>query len=110
VNRVNTKVELRFKPKDAHWIPVEMRDRFIALNQSRINNDGDMVITSQAQRKQDQNLEDCVSKLKQYLDQASLIPKERIATEVPEHENEKRIEVCPSFNNCFSIHFSLYMC
>lgn len=93
VNHVNTKVELRFKPREAAWIPDEMRARFLEMNASRINNAGEMVITSQRQRKQDQNLEDCVAKLKQYLDEASWIPKERIATEVPEYENEKRIKV-----------------
>lgn len=93
MNHVNTKVELRFKPKEAQWIPEAMLQRFLDLNASRINKDGDMVITSQRQRKQDQNLEDCVAKLKQYLDEASWIPKERIATDVPEYENEKRINV-----------------
>lgn len=93
VNHVNTKVELRFKPAEAHWIPVEMRQRFIDMNKGRINKEGDMIITSQRERKQDANLEDCVAKLKQYLNEASWIPKERIATEVPEYENVKRIEV-----------------
>lgn len=93
VNRVNTKVELRFKPEEAHWIPIEMRQRFIDMNRSRINKEGDMIISSQRERKQDLNLEDCVAKLKQYLEEASWIPKERIATEVPEYENVKRIEV-----------------
>lgn len=93
VNHVNTKVELRFKPADANWIPEEMRQRFIDMNKSRINKEGQMIITSQRERKQEQNLEDCVAKLKQYLNEASWIPKERIATEVPEYENTKRIEV-----------------
>jgi protein subunit release factor B len=92
VNHVNTKVELRFKPSEAHWIPIEMRQRFIDMNANRMNKEGEMIITSQRERKQEQNLEDCVAKLKQYLVQASYIPKERIATEVPEHENEKRIQ------------------
>lgn len=97
VNCVNTKVELRFKPAEAHWIPFEMRQRFIDLNASRMNKEGQMIITSQRERKQEQNLEDCVAKLKQYLNEASFIPKERIATEVPEHENEKRLKVRLSF-------------
>lgn len=93
VNHVNTKAELRFKPIEAHWIPDEMRERFIAMNQHRMNKEGFLIITSQRERKQEQNVEDCVAKLKQYLNEASWIPKERIATEVPEHENEKRIHV-----------------
>lgn len=97
MNHVNTKVEMRFKPADAQWIPIEMRQRFIDMNKSRINKEGEMIVTSQRERKQEQNLEDCVAKLKQYLNEASFIPKERIATEVPEHENLKRIDVrfCP---------------
>lgn len=103
VNHVNTKVELRFKPAEAHWIPFEMRQRFIDLNANRINKEGEMIITSQRERKQEQNLEDCVSKLKQYLKEASFIPKERIATEVPEHENEKRLKVCNFVQSTFFV-------
>lgn len=100
VNHVNTKAELRFKPSEAYWIPDEMRDRFISMNQHRMNKDGYLIITSQRERKQEQNVEDCVAKLKQYLNEASWIPKERIATEVPEHENEKRLHVrCIRFSS-----------
>lgn len=94
VNHVNTKVELRFKPNEADWIPKEILYRFIEQNENRINKDGEMIITSQKERKQNLNLDDCVKKLRSYLEQASYLPKERIKTKVPEYENDNRLDVC----------------
>lgn len=93
VNKLNTKAEVRFKPKDADWIPKVMLDRFIELNASKINKDGEMIITSIRHRLQAQNLKDCLDKLREYLEEASLIPKERIATEMPQYAKEKRLFV-----------------
>eukprot|EP01122_Echinamoeba_exundans_P015448 TRINITY_DN7339_c0_g1_i1.p1 TRINITY_DN7339_c0_g1~~TRINITY_DN7339_c0_g1_i1.p1 ORF type:complete len:196 (-),score=25.43 TRINITY_DN7339_c0_g1_i1:25-612(-) len=91
VNKLNTKAEVRFKPKDADWIPKVMIDRFIELNASKINKDGEMVITSIRHRLQAQNLKDCLDKLREYLEEAAIIPKERIATEMPQYAKEKRL-------------------
>lgn len=93
VNHVNTKVEIRFKPAEADWIPEEMLERFISLNKNRINKNGEMIITSQKFRKQNQNLEDCIEKLESLLEEASWVPKERIETKPPEYAKEKRLKV-----------------
>lgn len=47
VNKVATKVELRFIPKDADWLPEEIKQRFIELNKHRINKDGEFILVSQ---------------------------------------------------------------
>jgi protein subunit release factor B len=96
VNKLNTKAEVRFKPKDADWIPKVMIDRFIELNATKINKDGEIVITSIRHRLQAHNLKDCLEKLREYLEEAAIIPKERIATEMPEYAKQKRLSVCIS--------------
>lgn len=77
VNKVNSKAEIRFKVETAEWIPFEVRERLKQLQSHRINKNGELVITSQEQRSQLQNREDCMDKLREYLEDAFLEPKER---------------------------------
>jgi len=51
-----------------------------------------MVVTSSVHRTQHHNLEDAFRKLKRYLDDACVVPKERVATEVPDYAIEQRIK------------------
>lgn len=50
VNKLNTKAEIRFKVLEADWIPVEARQRLFQYNQNKMNNDGELIITSQEHR------------------------------------------------------------
>jgi peptidyl-tRNA hydrolase ICT1 len=50
VNKVNTKAEIRFHVMSANWIPQEVRKRLSEYQVGKINNDGELVITSQEQR------------------------------------------------------------
>ena len=63
VNKVNTKVELRFLLDDARWIPAEVRSRIKQNEAGRINKEGYMTVTSQEYRTQAQNRKDAVRKL-----------------------------------------------
>ena len=67
VNKVNSKAEIRFKVETAEWIPLEVRTRLIEQRSNRINKNGELVITSQEQRSQAQNRDECFAKLKEYL-------------------------------------------
>lgn len=107
VNKLNTKAEVRFKPKEADWIPKLMLDRFLELHSSKLNKEGEFVITSIRHRLQAQNLKDCLEKLREYLEEASFIPKERIPTDMPQYAIEKRlyvrqIDVYPGFELLFT--------
>jgi peptidyl-tRNA hydrolase ICT1 len=50
VNKVNTKAQLRFHVESAKWIPVDTRVRLAEQQGHRMNNDGELLITSQEQR------------------------------------------------------------
>lgn len=67
VNKVNTKVEIRFHLDSSSWIPREVRDRLKTNEANRINNEGYMVITSQEYRTQVQNRKDAMKKLEDIL-------------------------------------------
>ena len=80
VNKVETKVEIRFLLADADWIPLETRDRLRYLARGRINREGEIVISSERFRSQSQNLADCMARLQELIEEASRRPKRRIPT------------------------------
>lgn len=63
VNKVNTKVDIRFKLANATWMPILARKCLKEAEQARINNAGELVVTSERTRTQGENFEDCVDKL-----------------------------------------------
>jgi protein subunit release factor B len=77
VNKLNTKAELRFHVDLATWIPTEVRGRLHELQGNKINNSGELLITSQEFRTQSKNKDDCVSKLQAMLEEAYVEPKDR---------------------------------
>lgn len=77
VNKVNTKVELRFEVRTADWMPGEVRDRFQEQQANRINKDGFFSLQSQESRTQGQNRKAAVAKLKEMVRQAWPRPKVR---------------------------------
>lgn len=77
VNKLNTKAELRFHLDSASWIPADVRDRLREINGNKINNGGELLITSQEFRTQSKNKDDCVSKLQTMLEEAYVEPKDR---------------------------------
>lgn len=80
VNKVETKVDLRFVVDEADWIPAAARESLKEYERGRINDDGELVITSTRTRSQAKNLEDCLSKLRKALDRAARSPRRRVAT------------------------------
>jgi protein subunit release factor B len=77
VNKVNTKVELRFHLDTASWIPAEVRERLKTNESNRINNEGYLVITCQENRTQVQNRKDAIKKLQDILRNSWERPKVR---------------------------------
>jgi len=89
VNKVETKVEIRFIVETADWIPVRVRARLLAREAPRINREGELVITSSKYRSQARNLDDCVAKLAERIEAASKSRKRRIPT-VPSRASRQR--------------------
>jgi len=92
VNKVNTKVVMRFKIEDAFWIEDDTKERLRAMYSNRINKEDELVINSTRHRTQNSNLKDCYEKLAVMIEQASVAPKERIPTETPKWAIEQRLK------------------
>lgn len=92
VNKVNTKVFLRWPISTSPSLPEEVRTRFIAKFGSRVTADGDFLISSQRHRDQKANQEDCLEKLKTMLFSAARTPTVRKTTRPGRAVKEKRIE------------------
>ncbi|KAJ2848320.1 hypothetical protein IWW36_003372 [Coemansia brasiliensis] len=75
VNKVNTKVHMRFKLDDQSWIPRYIRQRMRELESARINSHGEYLLTSEKTRSQRHNIDDCLDKLWQHIERASALPK-----------------------------------
>lgn len=50
VNKVNTKVEIRFHVDSASWIPADWKDRLKQQQGNKINKEGELVVSSQEHR------------------------------------------------------------
>jgi hypothetical protein len=79
VNKVNTKVELRFNVKTADWLPDDVRARLEDDQRNRINKQGELVVTASDSRSQASNFDSALSKIQQMVDEACIPPKARIA-------------------------------
>ena len=50
VNKLNTKVEIRFNINEADWIPSEVKGRLAQYHPTKISKEGDLIVTSQEHR------------------------------------------------------------
>ena len=93
VNKVNTKVELRFHVESCNWMDVDIKKQLKELYPNRINNDGFFVLTSQEHRTQGENKKEAFKKLQNYVDLASVPVKERVIKPIKEslEDEDKRI-------------------
>ncbi|TXG51066.1 hypothetical protein EZV62_023590 [Acer yangbiense] len=85
VNKVNTKVDMRFNVQNAYWLSDRIRERIIQLEKNRINKDGEIVISSTKTRTQKGNIQDALAKLQAIIDAASYVPPP------PSEEQKKKI-------------------
>eukprot|EP00039_Didymoeca_costata_P032745 m.39219 g.39219 ORF g.39219 m.39219 type:complete len:205 (+) comp9521_c1_seq1:154-768(+) len=96
VNKVSTKVEIRFHLDSASWLPAHVRERLRELNPGRVTKGGEIVLTSQKTRSQLQNINDAFERLEEMCTVAAKPPteasqekKERIVN-LKNQANEKR--------------------
>jgi ribosome-associated protein len=91
VNKVSTAVELRF---DVHAssLPLEVKERLVALAGSRMTTDGVLLIDSREHRTQARNREAARQRLVDLVAQAAKRPRRRKATKPRAAAREKRLE------------------
>ncbi|KAG4156179.1 hypothetical protein ERO13_D03G158100v2 [Gossypium hirsutum] len=85
VNKVNTKVDMRFNVKQAYWLSDRIRERIMQMEKNRINKDGEIVISSTKTRTQKGNIDDALAKLQAIIDAAAYVPPP------PSEEQKKKI-------------------
>jgi ribosome-associated protein len=91
VNKVSSKVELRFDFERSSVLADDVKQRLRALVQGRLDAEGQIIIVSQATRDRQRNLEDARSKLAELLVRACHRPKRRRATRPSKGAKESRL-------------------
>lgn len=92
VNKVETKVIIKWKFWESQILTVEEKLRLNEALKNKINDNGEVVINASRTRSQDTNRKEAVAKLHRMVEQAILPPTERVATNVPPWEKERRLE------------------
>lgn len=92
VNKVSSKVELRFDLANTRCLDDAARDRLRALAGSRIDAEGWLLITSQKTRDQPKNLDDARAKLAALVARALVVPKTRRPTRPSRGVKERRLK------------------
>ncbi len=92
VNKVSSRVELRFALTSADWIPAPARARLGELFPSRLTAAGEFRVVSSRFRDQGQNLRDCQEKLSEMIVAALKRPRPRIATRPGRGSIERRLQ------------------
>lgn len=91
VNKVSSAVHLRFDVK-ASSLPDELKARILALADSRITDDGVVIIKAQQHRSQDMNRSDALARLLELLEAAAQVPRVRRPTKPTRASRERRLE------------------
>lgn len=91
VNKVSSAIHLRFNVH-ASSLPVFYKERLLALSDTRLTKEGDIVLKAQQHRTQELNREDALSRLRTLILQATKTEKVRRATKPSKSSQRKRIE------------------
>ncbi|KAK7500989.1 hypothetical protein BaRGS_00007869 [Batillaria attramentaria] len=89
VNKVNTKVEVRFHVPSASWLTSDIKSKLTEMQKTRITKDGYLVVTSDRTRKQMLNQADCMDKIRTMVFKAAEKP--RGLTEEETELRDKRL-------------------
>jgi len=92
VNKVNTKTEMRIRLEALHGLSDKALNRFRTLVQNRMTLEGDLLMTSESQRTQEANRQECLKKLRDLLVAAQIEPKIRKKTKPSRGSKMRRIE------------------
>ena len=92
VNKVSTKVTLRFDLRGTEALTGTQKTRLRKLAGKRIDAQGALVIRAQAERSQRQNLERARDRLRKLIAKALVPPKRRVATKPSRASKRKRLE------------------
>lgn len=94
VNKVSTRVTLRWSPAASTALSASERARLLANSEfaRRLTRDGDLVLHEDGSRSQDFNREVVLERLTEIVTRALVIPKRRRATKPTKSSRERRLE------------------
>src|SRR5438045_1256353 len=91
VNKVASKPVLRWNVAASPSLPEEVKARLRTLQRRRFTAEGELVLSSQRYRDQGRNVEDCLEKLREMVQQATFVPKARRPTKPSRGSREARL-------------------
>jgi ribosome-associated protein len=91
VNKVSSKVLLRWDVAHSRSLPDDVRSRFAARFGRRLTASGELLLTSQRFRDQARNVADCLEKLRAMLAEVERAPRRRRATRPHRGSVERRL-------------------
>lgn len=92
VNKVSTKIELRFNVSISELLTPKEKEIIISKLENKINKEGELVLVSQSERSQLANKEKAIEKFYSLLRKALTPQKKRKATKPSKAAKEKRLE------------------
>jgi ribosome-associated protein len=92
VNKVSTKVELRFDIENSEFLTGDEKARIFTKLKNRISNEGILIITSDTERTQLRNKNKAIELFFDLLEQALKKPKKRKKTKPTRASKEKRLK------------------
>ncbi len=92
VNKVNSKVTLRWSPALCEHFNADWRRRFVSRHGNRINRDGEIILHSEKYRDQGRNVADVRGKLVNMLLECQSAPKSRKATRPTWSSQRRRLD------------------
>lgn len=92
VNKVNSKVTLRWNPDQCEAFDPAWRRRFLTRHSNRVNREGEIVLHSDRYRDQGRNLADVRQKLAEMLLECQSPPKARRATRPTKGSQRRRLD------------------
>ena len=92
VNKVNSKVELRFSISDSLLLSDEEKELIFEKLKNKINKKAELIVVSQSARTQIENKEIASNRLNEIISKALKKTKQRIATRIPRSVILKRLK------------------
>ena len=90
VNKVSSAVHLRFDIP-ASSLPEDVKERLLALRDSRITQEGVLLLKAQKHRSQDMNRADALARLQELVDGVAVAPRVRRATKPSYGSKQRRL-------------------
>ena len=92
VNKVNSKVTLRWDVLRSPALPADVLARFRVAHRRRMTKDGELVMHSQRYRDQGRNVADCLEKLRELLLEVAVAPRTRRPTRPTKGSVQRRLQ------------------